>query len=104
MEYCLSVKFHNDNYGILSLRGVKRRSNPQPLLISSFIKNKKNSLLTINIKTEKKKILWMNNCTLYWDCHEPSVLAMTVGVEYPGVPYRDYYRPLAFIMRNFGCV
>ena len=29
MEYCLSVKFHNDNYGILSLRGVKRRSNPQ---------------------------------------------------------------------------
>ena len=45
----------NDGVGVLSLRGVKRRSNPQ-------------SLIT-NTKTEKKKIPWMNNCIPYWDCH-----------------------------------
>ena len=64
MEYCLSAKFYNDNYEILSLR--VKRSNPQPLLISSFIKNKKNSQSITytrikNTKNKKEKKFTTNN-------------------------------------------
>ena len=140
MEYCLSVKFYNDNYGVLSLR--VKRSNPQPLIIYLFTKKKKNSLLTINIKIEKKKFInriimpyteiatnlqfsqWQCGLSTLvshteiatglrpsqwraWnkrDCHRPLAFAMTVWVEYPGVPYWDCHRPSAFAMRSFGCV
>ena len=55
----VSIKTENKRihhpFSPLSLRA--KRSNPQPLIIYLFTKKKKNSLLTINIKTEKKKII-----------------------------------------------
>ena len=51
-------------------------------------------LQKVNTKTKRKRIPWINNCIPYRDCHEPSVLAMTVWVVC-GCLYNEILTPSA---------
>ena len=54
----------------------------------------------VNTKIKRKRISWINNCTPSRDCHEPSVLAMTVWVVC-GCLYNEILTPsVLFIQRK----